>query len=394
MLRVTAGGWALRGERSLWTGRAVRGRVTRADAGLALYLAVVLIVLAVLGPHWLSGVPGLIKVLAAIAWGGGALQSLWMLATLLVIGPARLRRTVYEVTNYRIIVSGGRGPGDVTSVYLDQIGAPAVSPHPDRTGDVRFRTDTITAQGSRLAWLFQSSPFRLGVVNPVTVLRAVPDAERVRQVIDAAQRRMRDETEDALPPQARLTGQTVPADVVGRGEEVLWAGRPARVPWWFGGADLYLTAFALLWLAFVVGMGFVAPDSLFLIWLALMALAGGVYPAAGRMVVRRLRIKRSSYVLTNRRLIATWRPLRAGSPIVVQATLGTLLPPTVQGALLVTGLVSADSASARGGWKSLAWPAATIAPPIFIGLANPHEVAALIGDAQVATRAPRRARGG
>ena len=144
----------------------------------------------------------------------------------------------------------------------------------------------------------------------------------------------------------------------------------------------------------VVGMGFVAPDSLFLIWLALMALAGGVYPAAGRMVVRRLRIKRSSYVLTNRRLIATWRPLRAGSPIVVQATLGTLLPPTVQGALLVTGLVSADSASARGGWKSLAWPAATIAPPIFIGLANPHEVAALIGDAQVATRAPRRARGG
>jgi hypothetical protein len=62
VLRVTAGEWALRGERSLWTGRAARGRITRAEAGLALYLAGVLVVLAILGPHWLRGMPGVIKV--------------------------------------------------------------------------------------------------------------------------------------------------------------------------------------------------------------------------------------------------------------------------------------------------------------------------------------------
>jgi hypothetical protein len=53
----------------------------------------------------------------------------------------------------------------------------------------------------------------------------------------------------------------------------------------------------------------------------------------------------------------------------------------------MTGLASPDSSSRRSGWKGLTWPAATVTPPVFIGLANPDEVAALIGDAQVATRA-------
>jgi hypothetical protein len=72
------------------------------------------------------------------------------------------------------------------------------------------------------------------------------------------------------------------------------------------------------------------------------------------VVHRRLRIRRSRYVLTSRRLITTWRPLGGGPPVVVQASLSALVPP--------------------------------VTPPVFIGLANAQEVAGRIGDAQVATR--------
>ena len=134
----------------------------------------------------------------------------------------------------------------------------------------------------------------------------------------------------------------------------------------------------------------------FLAWLGLMALAG-VYPAAGRVVHRRLRIRRSRYVLTSRRLITTWRPLAGGTPVVVQASLGALLPPAVRGTSVITALTSADDSSLLRGWKAYPWPAATVTAPVFVGLANAGEVAGLIGDAQVAARAntsrPRRAAG-
>jgi hypothetical protein len=128
--RVSAGGWALRGERSLWTGRPVHGRVTRGDAGVALYLVAVLVVLAVVTTRWLPGVslPAYFKVMIVIVWGLGALCSLGMLVSILVTGPARQRRTVYEVTNYRVIVSSGPEADDVTSVYLDQLDERMVRP--------------------------------------------------------------------------------------------------------------------------------------------------------------------------------------------------------------------------------------------------------------------------
>jgi len=139
------------------------------------------------------------------------------------------------------------------------------------------------------------------------------------------------------------------------------------------------------------GMGVLAVQSgtagFFLVWLGLMALVGGVYPAAGRVVHRRLRIRRSRYVLTSRRLITTWWPLGGGPPVVVQASLSALLPPVLRGTSVITGLAAADGSSRLQGWKALPWPAATVSPPVFIGLANAQEVAGLIGDAQIATRA-------
>jgi len=395
VLRVISGGWALRGERSLWTGRAARGRVTRAEAGQALYLVVALVVVAVFGWHWLHGVSGLFKVLAAVVWGVGALQSLWMLANLLFVGPARQRRTVYEVTNFRVIVSRGPRPADVTSVYLDQVGAPVVRRRSDGTGDVLLRTGGGQTQGSPLTRLFQSGGMGVETLNPVTALRAVTDAEQACEVIAEAQRRMGDAEEDAPPPLARLDDQSVPGEIaLTRGEDVLWAGAPSRIPWWFSRSDLYLSAFALLWLAFVAGMGVLAVQSntgaFFLIWIGLLALAGGVYPSVGRVVHRRLRIKRSRYLLTSRRLIATWPPLGSGAPVVVQAPLGALLPPALRGALLVTGPASPPGPSRRNGWRGLTWPASTVSTPVFVGLGDTQEVAGLIGDAQIALHAARR----
>jgi hypothetical protein len=109
----------------------------------------------------------------------------------------------------------------------------------------------------------------------------------------------------------------------------------------------------------------------------------------GRVVHRRLRIRRSRYVLTSRRLITTWRALGGGKPVVVQASLDALLPPVLRGTSVITGLASAGGPSARfQGWKALPWPAATVTPPVFIGLANAQAVAGLIAAAQLATRAP------
>lgn len=391
---MSAGGWTLHGERSLWTGRPVHTRVTRADAGLGLYLTVVLVVLAVVGTRWLPGasLPRYFKVVIVIAWGLGALQSLGMPVIILVTGPAKQRRTVYEVTNYRVIVSCGPGPEDVTSVYLDQLDERMIRPDPDGTGDVLLSAGGGTENWRRMRTL--SGGLGLAAVNPVTVLRAVPDADRACRVIVAARRRMRDGEIDVFSSPGHLAGPAVPGEItLAPGEDVLWTGGPTRIPWWFGGRDVHLTAFTLVWLAFVIGMGVLAGQSagaaFFLVWLGLMALAGGVYPAAGRVVHRRLRIRRSRYVLTSRRLITTWRALGGGKPVVVQASLDALLPPVLRGTSVITGLASAGGTSSRfQGWKALPWPAATVSPPVFIGLANAQEVAGLIAAAQLATRAP------
>ena len=388
---MSPGGWALRGERSLWTGRPVHARITLADAGLALYLAAALVVMAVVAPRWLHEVPGVMRVMAVIAWGAGALQSLGMLVSLLVIGPGKRRRTIYEVTNYRVIVIRGPGAGDVASVYLDQLDEPVVRRYRDGTGDVLLRARSDGTRGRGVTRLFQSGGFGLAAVNPVTVLRAVHDAEQACRVIAEARRRMRDGEIDVFSS-GHLAEPGVPGEItLAPGEDVLWTGGPARIPWWFGGRDVYLTAFALVWLAFATGMVVLVARSgtaAFLVFLVPFAFAGGVYPAAGRVVHRRLRIKRSRYVLTSHRLITTWRPLGGGTPIVVQARLGALLPPALRGTSVVTGLASADGSSQRYGWKELTWPATTAVPPAFIAVANAQEIAGLIGAAQIATRAP------
>jgi hypothetical protein len=49
--------------------------------------------------------PGIIQVMALLTVGVGVLHMLYMLVNLFVITPRTMRRMVYEVTNYRIVVT-------------------------------------------------------------------------------------------------------------------------------------------------------------------------------------------------------------------------------------------------------------------------------------------------
>lgn len=389
---MSPGGWALRGEHTLWTGRPANARATAAEAGGVLYVAVALAVVTVFLGRGLRYAPEIVKLMTAGVWGAGVLQLLGMLVILLVIEPRRRRRTAYEVTNYRVIAMTGPDGRDATSVYLDQIGEPAVRRSRDGTGDVLLRARSGGARGEWVTRLFQSSPFGLGAVYPLTMLRAVPGAEQACQAISEARRRMLAGQVDVFSSPGQLAGPGLPAGIVpGAGEDVLWAGEPARIPWWFGSDDILQTVFMVVFLAFVVGMCvFIVQygNAAFLAFLVPFALAGGVYPAAGRVIHRRLLIKRSRYVLTSHRLITTWRPLHGGTPVVVQAWHRALLPPALRGSSVFAGPALADGSSRRRGWKQLTWPASTVTPPAFIGLASAPEVAGLIGAAQVAARAP------
>lgn len=389
-----SGTWLLPGERSLWTGRPGHARLTPADAGMALYLAVALVGITVFWSRSTFNLPGALQVGMAIVLVGAALQTLGMLVRLLVIGPLRQRRAVYEVTNYRVIVTDGAGPGPghVASIYLDQVELPVVRRRQNGAQDVLLRPSADGPRGRALAGLFRSDGLGLATVDPVTKLPACRDAEYACHVIAQARQQMIDGEIDVPPPPPPPAYGVMPVPdtiTLAPGEVVLWTGRPARIPWWFGGRDIYFTAFMLAWLAFVAVTAVVVARSgpaAFLVVLIPFGLVCGVYPAVGRLVHRHLLIGRSSYVLTSRSLIATWRPLRGDTPVVVRASLGTVLPPSVRGTSVFAGPVRDDYSRQRNGWRELTWPATTMAQPALIGLTDPREIGQLIGAAQVVAR--------
>jgi hypothetical protein len=79
-----------------------------------------------------------------------------------------------------------------------------------------------------------------------------------------------------------------------------------------------------------------------------MALAGGIYPAAGRVVHRRLRIRRSRYVLTSRSASSSRRScaVRLSSPALPSRTAHRRLPRPRRAALTETRLCAGDAALA------------------------------------------------
>lgn len=179
------------------------------------------------------------------------------------------------------------------------------------------------------------------------------------------------------------------------GERVLWTGRPEHVPWWFGEDDVSLSVTGLVGLVGPVFLGVLVAATGGAVWfvvlVALMACAGCLYPAAGRVVHRRMRIRRSVYVVTNLRLITVRRCI-IGGQVTTESRLYELPTPVVKfGSVFAEPAVMAElrrfgflGHTSISFWKYLLWPAAAAPPPALIGIADPEAVCDLIDDAELA----------
>jgi hypothetical protein len=231
--------------------------------------------------------------------------------------------------------------------------------------------------------------FTPGMQLAFPVLRGLPDAELARQVISTGRQRMLQGALD-VPPVGALPGTDehtgfVPAP----GERILWVGRPQAAPWWFGTADITFSAYFAL---FVVAIGFIftwarstgAPLVPITVFITFAVVAFG-YPAIGRVLRRHVRIKRSAYILTDSRLLTTWRAGRRSG--VAQCALAQLLAPEVRDGSVFMNLAWPPRGGRRQSWEQLMWPAASADPPQLVALAAPQAVADLICSAQLAERA-------
>ena len=376
----------LPGERLLWTGRPARARVIRGDLIFpGLLLAALVVALALRVPRGSVDAPGGLGflVLAEAAALAGLIA---MAVRALRLKPSELRRTVYQVTDRRVLMR--TGTGDTWAAYLDQLAEPIVVPQRDGTADLTLRaTDSFS-----LSTLANGRPlpraFLPGVQPPFPVLRGLPDAELARQVISTGRQRMLRGALDVPPVEVPAGGAGDTGFVPAPGERILWAGRPQATPWWFGAADI---AFSAYYAIFVVAIGFIipwarstgAPLVPITVFITVAVLAFG-YPAIGRVLRRRVRIKRSAYILTDARLLTTWRA--GGQPAGTQCALAQLLPPEVKDGSVIMNLAWPPRGR-RYSWAQLMWPAASTDPPQLIGLPVPQAVADLICCAQLAERA-------
>ena len=374
----------LPGERLLWTGRPVRARVILDDLIFpGLLLAALLAALTLGVPHG-PDVPGGL----AVVEGAAALVGLIAAAVrALRLKPDELRRTVYQVTDRRVLIT--TGARRTWAAYLDQLAEPAVVPQRDGTADLTLRARDKFS----LSTLANGGPlpraFTPGMPQAFPVLRGLPDAELARQVISTGRQRMLQGALD-VPPVDALPGTAEhPGFVPAPGERILWVGRPQPAPWWFGTADITFSAYFAL---FVVAIGFIftwarstgAPLVPITVFITVAVVAFG-YPAIGRVLRRHARIKRSAYVLTDSRLLTTWR---AGGRLgVAQCALAQLLAPEVRDGSVFMNLAWPPRGGRRQAWEQLLWPAASAGPPQLIAPAAPQAVADLICSAQLAERA-------
>jgi hypothetical protein len=198
----------------------------------------------------------------------------------------------YRVTNYRVI-----GTGTPRSVYLDQLDNPVIRRHGDGTGDVLLERSRDRRQQRSLA-----------------VLRSLSDAPGACRVVAAARWRLLDGSVRIPAPVPAGTSTPLP-DVISleAGERVLWTGRPQAVPWWFGTRDIAgaVRGLVIVICAVLAAAGVVTGHPALSLSAAPLY---GIYLAAGRVLIRRRRISRFTYVLTSRRLITVWRAAQSGQP--------------------------------------------------------------------------------
>ena len=310
----------LPGERLLWTGRPARARVIPGDLIFpGLLLALLLAALALSAPRGPADGLGLGD---EVVTGAAALAGVIATAVrALRVKPDELRRTVYQVTDRRVLTT--TGTRHAWAAYLDQLAEPVVVPQRDGTADLMLRAK----ENFSLSTLADGQPlpraFTPGIQPPFPVLRGLPDAEVARQVISTGRQRMLQGALDVPPVAAHPGSAEHTGFVPAPGERILWVGCPQAAPWWFGTADITFSAYFAL---FVVAIGFVlpwarstgAPLVPITVFTAVAALAFG-YPAIGRVLRRHARIKRSAYILTDSRLLTTWRDWQPAGRYAVRA---------------------------------------------------------------------------
>jgi hypothetical protein len=382
----------LPGERLLWTGRPVRARVIPGDLVLpGLLLALLLVTVAGTPRRGPVDDPG-----------GLADQALWTAVVLAAViaatvralrfKPDELRRTAYQVTDRRVLITTGSRP--TWTAFLDQLSEPVVVPQRDGTADLSLGTGETLSLSALSRGELPLPAVTPGAWQPFPVLRGLADAEAAREVISAGRAQMLRGMPDVPPVPAPPGGLPPVGFVPAPGERIVWTGCPQTVPWWFGTADIVLSACAVFFAAAIAFMATWAAS----VGMPLPLLAGIIafglalfgYPTVGRVLRRRARIKRSVYIVTSRRLITTWAT--DGRTVGAQSPLDQMLPPQVKDGSVLMHLAALPPGARRDSWARLMWPAASTDPPQLIGLPDPQAVADLICSTQLAERAEQSAR--
>jgi hypothetical protein len=371
-------GELLPGERVLWSGRPAAVGFRVADAWQLAYPVIGLVIYGVLAAHSGSS-PGALRAVSWVIWGLGGLTFIGYLIYVILLRRRFRRQDAYAVTTWRVIASPGIPGLRPRSAWLDQVAGVSVQ---GRGGGVAISGPVPPPQGLRVRG-GQQVPFAGQPEFPQ--FHDLADAAVAHDVVLQARGGMRtgEAQAEIEPPRPGLITVPPPSSVtLVPGEELLWTGRPARVPAWFGWADAWTSGFGLVCI-FMFGAvatmkgALAGPNVVFFT----VFIAIGLYLALGRVVYRLLRLRRAVYVLTSRRLIAAW------GGAVAASDLRDLLPALASGTSVICRPVAPIRTRGWNGWRLiLAWPATTITPPVLAGLTDPVTVRDLVRQAQLAAR--------
>ena len=369
------------------------------EIGLALYLAIGVpaIAAAFTVPIFVRSQPGWFIVIAVSTVVGAISQAVMYLADLLVIAPRARASATYTVTDRRVIVTAGLRRHTTSSAYISTLPSPRIIEHSDGTSSVRFTDGRRTASRMPTWPMRREAPTytlpALSNADAAVAHAAIQQARRARPGDDAIVTWLQAAASAAPPDSAVPTGWT-PAP----GERVLWLGRPDRVRWWYDTADLFTSFLGIFLIPFAIAMASLAissrawPLSVFV----LLCAAFGTYLIIGRVLWRRARIRRSTYLVTTQRVATVWNLRR---PRVVSAPLTRLHPPALSDDGTLTFTETPDPTkpptptnatpfarrrSNQGSIAMLLSPAATIEAPVFLDLADAVAVYRLVGALQAA----------
>jgi hypothetical protein len=387
----------LPGERLLWSGSRARLRRSMGEYLMMFYLLVLVPIIGtgylwqLFGQEFTGAAASPLLVVFACGWVAQWIGYAWYVV---VAVPRGRRSEVYRITDLRVLVTSGVRRRSTASAWLYQIQEPVVR-GTGADADLLFapaERGSASAFASMRAMVSTARPGR--GVGQLPVFHTLADADTAREVAAAARHAVFDASLE--PPQAllALAELSLPAPVgvdLAEGERVLWTGSPSRSPRWFGTADVYQSVSAGFFSVFALVMGLTtltegAPPLFLVPILALACL--GFYWALGRVLVRSRRASSCRYVLTNERLITSWRARR---PVSFSAPVEAFRPPSVRaGSVLADavvqparkrGLITADTL----------WPFALGQAPALVGLDDPVQARTALAAAQLTAWHARRA---